>query len=318
MDSTKRDLLIRIAKMYFLEGLTQQQIADVLQISRSNVSNYLQQSREEKIVEIRINDTSSTGLRHQDVLRNTFSLRDVIVVGSEPELDATKRKVGDAGAGLLRSLLEPGMHIGITIGTTVYSVVTQIEPVAQSMDLEVVELIGGSGRIDLSIEGDEIAFTLARKLRAARHVIQAPAIVRDPGLKRMLEVEPEVQRVLARAEKVDVALFGVGVVSYDETQYYKNGHLTREELSAMIEDGAAGMLCGRLLKEDGSVLDAEIHERVIGLELQALRRVPVRICVAAGHHKARPILSALRGGYVDYLVTDEDAALHIQSLLKYS
>lgn len=317
MDITRRDLLIKIAKMYYIDEMTQQQIANVLEISRSNVSKYLRMSKEENIVKISINDTSSNAIKYQEFLQTQFRLKKVIIVGSETNIETTKTKVGTAAAELLHSILEPRMSIGLTIGTTVYSVVQQLKPLSEQMELNVVGLMGGSGTLDLDIEGYDIAITLARKLKSSLNILQTPSIVKDSNLKKMLLKEPEIQRVFTLAEHIDIALFGVGVISYEDTHYYKNGYLTREELSRMIADGASAMLCGKLIKEDGSIFNSEIHQRVIGIELDKLKTVPHRLCVAAGRNKAIPLLSALRGNYIDYLVIDEEAAVQMMSLLKY-
>lgn len=318
MDTTKRDLLIKIAKMYYIEEMTQQQIANILEISRSNVSKYLKMSKDENIVKISINDTSSNAIKYQNFLQSHFGLKKVIIVSSEPDMESSKIKVGTAAAELLHSLISPRMTIGLTIGTTVYNVVKQLKPLSEQMELNVVGLMGGSGTLDLDIEGYDIAITLAHKLKSSLNILQAPSIVKDSNLKKMLLNEPEIQRVLILAEHIDIALFGVGVVSYEDTHYYKNGYLTRAELSKLIDDGASAMLCGKLIKEDGSIFNSEIHQRVIGIELEKLKTIPHRLCVAAGRNKATPLLSVLRGGYIDYLVIDEDAAVQIMILLKDS
>ena len=72
LDFVKRDFLIKIAKMYYIEGLFQQEIADRMNISRSNVSKMLKTCRDLNIVEIRINDTSSLGILLQKEIKQAF------------------------------------------------------------------------------------------------------------------------------------------------------------------------------------------------------------------------------------------------------
>ncbi|MCS7251368.1 MAG: sugar-binding domain-containing protein [Anaerolineae bacterium] len=54
--------------------------------------------------------------------------------------------------------------------------------------------------------------------------------------------------------------------------------------------------------------------RVIGRAPEASRRIPMVIAVAGGVAKALAIRAALRGGYVDVLVTDAEAAAALLTL----
>jgi deoxyribonucleoside regulator len=316
LDYTKRDLLISISKLYFIDGLTQQELADRFSISRSNVSKYLKMARHENIVEIRINDTSSIGMKYQNDLVSRFNLSGAIVVSSETEEELTKEKTARTAADLLPTLIAENMKIGLTIGTTVFNVVKHLKAYDRQQNLEVVELIGGRGYLDLSIEGIDIALTLAKKLKASAHILQAPFIVKNENLASLLKEEPEIDRVLKLTEEVDLALFGIGSIHYEDTAYYQKGLLSEAELQRYIEQGAAGLLCGRMLRDDGKPFESDIDRRVIGLELANLKRIPVKVCVASGLKKVHGILGALRGSYIDYLVTDEDTAMQIISLSK--
>ena len=55
---------------------------------------------------------------------------------------------------------------------------------------------------------------------------------------------------------------------------------------------------------DGRYVRGELEERTIAFDVDRLDRVPVRIGVAGGVGKIRPILGALRAGAVTTLVTD--------------
>ncbi len=72
ISSEKRDMLIGIAKMYYIEGLSQEQIAKEVHVSRPTVSRMLKQSVNEGIVQIRIDDVSSYGLELGKKLKQKF------------------------------------------------------------------------------------------------------------------------------------------------------------------------------------------------------------------------------------------------------
>ncbi len=121
IDSTKRDFFIKIAKMYYLEGLSQQEIADKVGASRSNISKVLKTCRDLKLVEIRINDTSSSGLLLQNEMKEAFGLSQVIVVPTGDSPEATMFRLGRAAADLLQSLMDGGMSVGMSWGKLLVS-----------------------------------------------------------------------------------------------------------------------------------------------------------------------------------------------------
>lgn len=75
-----------------------------------------------------------------------------------------------------------------------------------------------------------------------------------------------------------------------------------------------GSILGQFYDADGTVVDLPLHERRIGIELSELRYIPKVVGVAAGVHKAQSILGALRGGFLDVLMTNELAAIRILDL----
>ena len=62
---------------------------------------------------------------------------------------------------------------------------------------------------------------------------------------------------------------------------------------------------------DPTVVNIPLHDRRIGIELADLKFIPKVVGVAGGVHKTRAILGALRGGFLDVLVTNEFAAISL-------
>ncbi|WP_448595371.1 sugar-binding domain-containing protein [Thermoflexus hugenholtzii] len=121
-------------------------------------------------------------------------------------------------------------------------------------------------------------------------------------------------RLWPSARKVHVALIGIGSIEPRLSSLRRAGYLTEAELEALRAAGAVGDVLARALDAEGNPLDHPLNRRVIGLELEALRRIPTVIAVAGGVAKAPAIRAALRGGYVDVLVTDAEAAVAVLTL----
>ena len=308
--SARRETLIAVAHMYYEQDLSQQEIARKLNVARSSVSAMLKLCREQGIVEIRVNDDTSHASRLAAALRERFGLAEAVVVPASADTGQAKSHVGMAAARRLRPLLRDGMRIGISWGTTLYELVRHLEPQALR-DVEVLQLHGGLGAGDPSIDGFGLAQKLAEKLAGGYRIVQAPLVVRNVALKEMLVKEPGVARVLADAASVDLALFGIGTNLPAVSSLVRAGFLRAEDSQALLSSGALGTICGLHIGADGSVLACDVNDRLVGIDRVTLGRIPVRMGVAAGREKSAVVLAALRGGFITMLIVDEPIAVSL-------
>jgi len=107
-------MILRAAHLYYGDGLTQQQVADELGISRPQVSRLLARARAEGIVRITIVDPLATFEEIEARLVKTFGLHQAMVVagealGGEP----LRRRIGLAAAEYLRRILKDGLQVGV-------------------------------------------------------------------------------------------------------------------------------------------------------------------------------------------------------------
>ena len=78
--------------------------------------------------------------------------------------------------------------------------------------------------------------------------------------------------------------------------------------------GAVGDILGYFFDAEGQVIpDMKIHDELIGLTLNTLKTIPTVIGVAGGVNKAEAIAAAMKGGYINALVTDQETAAAIVS-----
>src|SRR5690606_40773930 len=88
--------MVRIAKMYYFQGLTQSEIANKVGISRPIISKLLQKARECGIVEIVIKDDTLRTVDLEQKLESEFPMKEVLVVPvDDPDNEEiNKRNVG--------------------------------------------------------------------------------------------------------------------------------------------------------------------------------------------------------------------------------
>jgi DNA-binding transcriptional regulator LsrR (DeoR family) len=205
-----RAALIKAARMYFLDGRSQDDVARALGTSRSNVSRMLTAARAQGIVEIRVHDQTSREKELEQALQERFDLAHVRVAAFRPGVDALAA-AGDLAAQWLDESLRDGQVLGLSWGTSLQAMVESFS-VDQPRSVEVVPLIGGLSPADSFVAGQELVRELAGRLGATYRYLHAPALLRSETARDALLAEPTVAEVLERAKAADIAMVGIGSV----------------------------------------------------------------------------------------------------------
>ncbi len=303
-------LLANIAILYYKDGLTQNEIARRLGVSRPTVVNYLRQAREQNIVDIRINGTSFSSSKLSKDLREAYGLEDVYIAsalpGSATNADKrardVRRRVARIGAMAVYDLLQPGDVLGIAWGETIQWLAEEM-PRGAVRNLTICQTIG-SMKSPLLPAAETSSIRIAASLNADCYTLHAPAILSSKKIADALKKEPIIRTQLEKFTELTKVLFSVGNCS-ETTHLVQSGIASVEELHWYQVHGAVGVVCGRFIDARGEHVKGEMDERMIGITPDELKRVKCGILVAAGMDKIEAIRAALSGGYVRYLVTDE-------------
>lgn len=310
-----RNFLIQVAKRYYEEGLSQQEIARSFGISRPTVSNLLKQCREEKIVEIRIQESEdSLSGALSDRLRSRFGLKTVSLVPHSEDRGELQRRAGAAAAELLRSRLRDRIKIGVSWGSSLYHAV-QALPSRSVVDAEVIQMTGSLGMVNPSCDGFELARNLASKLGGACRLIQAPVSVKNRELKRLLLQEHPIRKTMEMMGSIELALVGISSDDPAHSAMVRENFLSRREAAALQEKGGAGHICAYHFDREGRLLDAPENDMILGIGWHQLKALPEVVAVAYGKEKTQAVLAALKGGLIHSLVTDESTALRVLGAL---
>lgn len=312
------DMLVTVASLYYELNQNQQQIAERLEISRSSVSRLIKEARDRGIVEIRIRKPAHRDYRLEQALIGLFDLQDAYVLLASPDQREEQLLwgVGRLAASYLERViagLPTGSCIGIAWGTGVHSAVSALAD-DRARRIDVVQILGSVGAADPLIDGPDLARLVAAKLGGRHFDLHAPVFIEQVALRNLLQNEPAVRDGLSRARSVAVAITGIGTVAEKASSFLRAGHLTPTELAALRAQGVVGETCGRFFNAAGEWEQFAINQRVVGLDLDDLRRIPRVVAVARGLPKAPAILGALRGRFMSVLATDEITARAVLQL----
>jgi DNA-binding transcriptional regulator LsrR (DeoR family) len=307
-----RAALIKAARMYFLDGRSQDDVARALGTSRSNVSRMLSAARAQGIVEIRVHDQTTRAAELEQALQERFALKHVRVAAFRPGADMAAA-AGDLAAQWLDESLRDGDVLGLSWGTSLQAMVEAFS-VDQPRNVEVLPLVGGLATVASLVSGEELVRELAGRLGATYRYLHAPALLRSETARDSLLAEPTIAEVLQRALTADIAMVGMGAIGIGSSNDIINGlELAPAELAAFFAQAPVGDACCRFFDAEGRPVGGVVHDRVLAIELDQLRRIPTVIGVATGAEKAPGVLGALRGALVDGLVTDTALALALLS-----
>ena len=78
--------------------------------------------------------------------------------------------------------------------------------------------------------------------------------------------------------------------------------------SSLLSLGAVGDVCHRFFDADGNLVRGQLDDRVVGISPADYRGIPRRVGLAGGARKHAAIRAALRGGWVNVLLTDVETA----------
>jgi deoxyribonucleoside regulator len=305
---SERDIL-KICYLYYQEERTQEEISRLFGVSRFKISRTLKEAKRKGYVTITINDPKGDLTEMEITLAQKFGLEQAIVVTINEFSEKTALdQVAAAGAQYLRQIVDDYHIMGVTWGHTVYHVVNNLKPIAVN-HLTLVQIAGGLGTIEGS-DNNTLTMMLGQKLGAKARVIPAPIIVRNRSLRDTLFKEQKIQQTLDIAKKVELVIFGVGMIG-KEGMLWESGFLSKSDTVKLKKAGAVGAICGRFFDANGQKCWDELDDRTIGLNLVELRKIHHKICIAIGREKVAGILGALRGKLANVLVTDENTAANL-------
>ncbi len=312
--SDRASLLADVAEMYYLEEKGQAEIARVIGMTRSMVSRLLTEAREKGVLEVRIHRVLSFDHELETRLMQQFALKgtQVVLVG-KPSNEYTLKYLGTAGAQLLKRYLASGLILGLSWGTSVSSVVGEIE-IKEPLRAKIVQLVGALGARNTEYDGHTLVQRLAEKLGGEGYYLNAPFLCPNPQTAASLRKTGSVQETLNLGKKAKVALVGIGSAEPEYSSYYLAGYVPLKDLEKLQQGGAIGDVCGIHFDIHGKDCCTDFCERSVTIHKKDLLKIPVRIGIAGGKGKAEPVLGALRGGYINVLVTDAMTARQVLDL----
>lgn len=311
-------LIYKCCKLYYEEDLSQQEIANRLEVSRVSVSRMLQAGKEQGIVVVQV--VSPDLLNYSQLeqkLERLFGLKEAVVVESSP-LNTRYDHINALGMetlNLLETYLHDGDLVGVSMGMTLHNVCLVPRRETEGIHCTFVPLLGGinNGRSSAAnIHSNQIALEFARLFGGEYVEFYAPAVFSDKTVLQGFMKEQSMQSILRYYKELNTVITGVGIPNPNSSTMFKAGYISSEELQSLANNGVVGDMSLQYFDRNGETKAYQaFNDRVAGMPLEQLRQVENKICISSGLNRAAALYGALQGGYVNILVTDEECALRL-------
>ncbi|MER9295182.1 sugar-binding transcriptional regulator [Mesorhizobium sp. M0621] len=298
-------LRIRAAWMYFVEQMTQNEIADVLGVGRVTIVRMLADARARNEVKISIESELSEIVRLERALEKTFGLQQALVAPlSTPDADPLPAISAKTGS-FVSDTMKSGMRVGVGWGRTLFSSLPFIS--AKSLtDFKVISLLGGVGVVR-RYNPAEFAWRFAQIFQGDGYLIPTPAVVDSVETKIALVERCGLQEVFEMANVLDAVLLSVGGIA-SATTFSRGGFLKEADREALLARGAVGDLLFHFFDRNGDLVDHPVNSHVMSVDVDRLRKAPIRILTSGGAEKTEALLGAMTLIAPTILITDEESA----------
>lgn len=310
----RKNIAITVAKMYYINGESQEQIAAATGMSRSNISRILRKCISDGVVEIVVHDTISENVQLAHKLKTQFRLKDVIIVPAAATPDRQNRIAGERIALYLMKILEDGMTFGIARGRICYYVGRSLQN-TRHIHVDTLQLQGAVSELATMDESSGLISLFASKLNGKGYVLNAPLMVKANLTKTDIMSSDMMRAIRQKYRELHAALFEIERPTFYANQRTGVGPLTKADVLQLSELGVTASVCGHYYNLNGSPCNAGINDRVIAIEPDLLRTADYSIGISTGRHSLNATLSILRAGLLNVLVVDENLAQQLETTL---
>ena len=303
-------IIARVARMYYEWNMRQSEIAKQLDLSQATVSRLLGRSKEEGIIRISVNLPTGVYTELEETLVKKFGLRDAIIVDSlEDNEKLIQRDLGAATAYYLESAIRPHEVIGISSwSSTLLALVDALSSLPPKPGVKVIQILGGIGNPAAEAHAMRLTSRIAQLVNGDAVYLPVAGILATEAARDILLADEVTQQAIRLFDHVTTALVGIGAIDPSPLLAQSGNIFSPQELDLLRQANAVGDILLRFFDQNGSLVETGLEKRVISMSLEQLSRVSRAIGVAGGSRKYAAILGALRGHWINILVTDHFTA----------
>lgn len=306
-------IILKVAYLYYVNGLTQSSIAEELTISVTTVSRLLKKAKDEKIVEFVIKDPYTHCIELEETLKKKFCLKDVIIAPtvdayslniSSSDADYMRKLVALEAARYLQRIIRQGDVLGIGWGRTVYDMINYLNP-AQKVDATFVTLHGSIPSIENDLDVRMLVSRISKAFCGKNYSFITEGMLENPNFLKLVKSRKNMELIYQMLKKINISICSVGsFYPYLDSNLSKPKFMSSQELAYLQGKGVVGDIVLRFYNSEGQECESDFKDRAVAIDLDDFRKIPSKVILASGLRKTYPVFCALKGKLVDVLIVD--------------
>lgn len=303
-------LITKVAYLYYHLRQKQSQIAEQLDLSQATVSRILKRAEDTGIVRITVSTPADVYTELESELCAQYGLKAAIVVHCEDDIDEMiVHHIGSAAAYYIETTIGRDEVVGLSSwSSALLAMVNAMHPLNKPTSAKVVQILGGVGNPSAEVYASRITERFANLVHGEAIYLPVPGVVSSADMRAELLAAPYVQEAVALFDRVTLALVGIGSLEPSKLLASSGNVFSVNELDMLRESGAIGDICLRFFDSEGRPVVTDLDKRVISLTLDSLRKAKRSVGIAGGQRKTEAVRGALRGGWINVLITDQYTA----------
>lgn len=301
----ENDLIVKIAWQYYIEEKTQNEISESLNLSRMKVIKYLEKAKTNNVIQFKINLENLDNIELQNKIKEKYNLKDIYIVPTSHDTNADSLPI--AAAQYIEDRITSDTMISIGYGEAVSKTLGHLR-ISTKYNVTFVSLSGGvKFYMPTAIDTRSDYYT---NPNYNHYIVPSPLLVSSEEIASHLLEEKQVKKILDMIPYSNITVIGIGALN-DRATLIKEGYMDTNDFEILKSKGAVGDLLSQFYDINGNILDFDFHSMLISTEIDVLKSLQNVVAVAGGLAKKDAIIGALKGGYIDVLITDELVAQNL-------
>lgn len=309
MNDTKRmQLLITVAKLYYEENKTQNEIASLLGVSRPLISKYLQEAKSLGLVKIEIMDytmTNETTLIES--LCEKYNLTNIFVSHANDNKDINDTIFIDNIVNVLASNFMNNSLVGIGWGSVIGNCISKFQT-NERYKGKCIPLISNAPLSYRNYHTNELVRMFADKTGLEAEYLYCPVVCANPNEREIFMNSMQVQSVFSQYKDLDYAVIQVRNFPSvpdlaTEVRYEKK----------LISEKAVGMILGYYYDVDGKVITSS-GDYCIQIPLEDILNTPSAIAIINARVTPEAACGAIKTGLFNSIIISDGVLKKIDEL----
>jgi DNA-binding transcriptional regulator LsrR (DeoR family) len=312
-DLNQLRMMTKVSHQYHILGMVQSEIAQQLGLSQARVSRLLSAALEANIVRTIVVPPPGLFSELEQHLESEFGLLEVHVVDASGENERDRANtLGRALANVFEIMPFENKNIGFTSWSNSMRAFVDVLNRPHAKAKHIIEMLGGVGQPGEQHLATQATENLANLTEGKAMFLRVPGVVPSVSVRAaILESDTFARSTLEAMNHLDIALVGLGNCEIRSKVMAEGNFFTKKQFDMIRELGAVGEIDLRFIDKNGAPIVSELDDLVIGVTLEQIKKADRRIGVSGGEAKRDAALAAVRGGWINVLITDEETAEYL-------